>query len=65
MATNDPIEIELEMLRLKQDQAVMPLIRPMLDAFDKLPNNIYTKYDHALDILFFKIEAICNALEEE
>lgn len=53
---------ELQRLRRAQAKAVMPLIGPMLDAFEAIPNDVLGVEE--LEDLCVAIEAINSAMED-
>jgi hypothetical protein len=53
---------ELTRLRKAQAQAVMPLIGPLLDAFEQIPNDVLGMEE--LAELCVAIEAINSAMED-
>jgi hypothetical protein len=53
---------ELARLRKAQAKAVMPLIGPLLDAFEGLPNDL--KLDEGLGDLVEALQAIETAMED-
>jgi hypothetical protein len=61
--TTDPISAERENLRSKQTRAVMPLVGPLLDAWEGLPNDLRSSIqDESVD-LCEAIDAIRDAME--
>lgn len=60
---NNKIEIEREKIRQEQVRLVMPLIGPLLDAWDEIPND--ARNDPELMKLATKIKSIDDAMEGE
>lgn len=60
-ASNGRVSNEIERLRAAQAKAVIPLIGPLLDAFDAIPNDVLGMDE--LEGLCAAIEAINHAME--
>lgn len=61
--TKDPVTKELQRLRRVQAKYVMPLIGPLLDAWEQVPSDIACSDE--LEELSVAIEAINDAMECE
>lgn len=61
--TKDPVSKELEQLRRKQMRAVMPLIGPLLDAWDGAPNDLKGEIEEGATDLAEALDSIRDAME--
>lgn len=61
--TSDPVSKELEQLRRKQMRAVMPLIGPLLDAWDDVPNDLKGEIEEGATDLAEALDSIRDAME--
>lgn len=61
--TSDPVSKELEQLRRKQLRAVMPLIGPLLDAWDSVPNDLKGEIEEGATDLAEALDSIRDAME--
>lgn len=65
MSTADTIQAARERLRAVQAAAVMPLIGPLLDAWDGVPNDVKGAVREEAPDLATSLNAICGAMEEQ
>lgn len=61
--TSDPVSKELEQLRRKQMRAVMPLVGPLLDAWDDVPNDLKGEIEEGATDLAEALDSIRDAME--
>lgn len=59
------MKTELEKLRLAQSRRVMPLIGPLLDALDGLPNDTRETLEDDAPLLFRCLADIERAVEDD
>lgn len=61
--TSDPMSKELERLRRKQMRAATPLIGPLLDAWDEVPNDLKGEIEEGATDLAEALDSIRDAME--